>query len=228
MRAVVVEKPGPPENLRLAELPRPRAKPGHVVVRVGAAGVNPVDASNRADPSWAEIEPPYVVGYEFAGWVEEVGRDLSRFIPGDPVWGLCSVRGTRFGAYAEHIEVEEETIGYRPSSLEVTEAAAIPLGGSTALQLLDRLGLRSGESLLIHGAAGGVGSLLVQLAHMRGIRVAGSSSRSRYPLLRELGVQFSIANMMTWSRLQRATSVASSMGWRISSATDSSFQVCRA
>ena len=74
MRAVVVEKPGPPENLRLAELPRPHAKPGHVVVRVGAAGVNPVDASNRADPSWAEIEPPYVVGYEFSAIFQRVLR----------------------------------------------------------------------------------------------------------------------------------------------------------
>ena len=77
MRAVVVREPGPAENLQLAELPRPPAGAGRVVVRVGAAGVNPVDATNRADPSWAGIEPPYVVGYEFAGWIEEVGRGVA-------------------------------------------------------------------------------------------------------------------------------------------------------
>ena len=74
MRAVIVSEPGPAENLELAELADPTARPGCVVVRVGAAGVNPVDAGNRVDPSWAGIEPPYVVGYEFAGWIEEVGR----------------------------------------------------------------------------------------------------------------------------------------------------------
>ena len=64
-----------------------------MVVRVGAAGVNPVDATNRADPSWAGIEPPYVVGYEFAGWIEEVGPGVARFARADAVWGVCPVRG---------------------------------------------------------------------------------------------------------------------------------------
>jgi NADPH:quinone reductase len=189
VRAVVVREPGPAENLEPAELARPDAGAGRVVVRVGAVGVNPVDASNRADPSWAGIEPPYVVGYEFAGWIEEVGPGAAPFSPGDPVWGMCPVRGTRWAAYADFVEVEADWVGPRPAALDVVEAAAIPLTGSTALQLLDRLALRRGESVLVHGASGGVGRLLVQLARMQGICVAASASRARHPLLRELGVE---------------------------------------
>jgi NADPH2:quinone reductase len=189
MRAVVVREPGSAENLQPAELPRPTAGAGRVVVRVGAAGVNPVDATNRADPSWAGIEPPYVVGYEFAGWIEEVGRGVACLARGDAVWGMCPVRGTRWGTYADYVEVEAGWVGPRPATLDVAEAAAIPLAGSTALQLLDRLALQSGDAVLVHGASGGVGRLFVQLARMRGIRVAGSSSKARHPLLRDLGVE---------------------------------------
>ena len=117
-----------------------------MVVRVGAAGVNPVDASNRSDPSWAGIEPPYVVGYEFAGWIEEVGLGVAQFTRGDAVWGVCPVRGTRWGTYADYVELEAGWVGPRPAGLDVVDAAAIPLAGSTALQLLDRLALRSGEA----------------------------------------------------------------------------------
>jgi NADPH2:quinone reductase len=160
-----------------------------VVVRVGAAGVNPVDASNRADPGWAGIEPPYVVGYEVAGWIEEVGPGVARFARGDAVWGMCPVRGTRWGTYAEYAELDAGWVGARPASLDVVEAAALPLAGSTALQLLDRLALQSGDWVLVHGASGGVGRVFVQLARMRGIRVAASSSTARHPLLRELGAE---------------------------------------
>jgi NADPH:quinone reductase len=192
VRAVVVREPGPAENLEPAELARPTAGAGRVVVRVGAAGVNPVDATNRSDPSWAGIEPPYVVGYEFAGWIAEVGPGVAQFAPGDAVWGLCPVRGTRWGTYADYVELDAAWVGPRPTSLDVVEAAAIPLAGSTALQLLDRLALQSGEAVLVHGASGGVGRLFVQLARMRGIRVAASSSRKRHSLLLGLGVEFVI------------------------------------
>lgn len=192
MRAVVVREPGPAESLESTELPRPTAGAGRVVVHVGAAGVNPVDATNRADPRWAGIEPPFVVGYEFAGWIDEIGPGVERFSRGDAVWGLCPVRGTRWGTYAEYVELEADCVGLRPAALDVVEAAAIPLAGSTALQLLDRLGLEPGEAVLVHGASGGVGRLLVQLARMRGIRVAAASSLSRHPLLRDLGVEIVI------------------------------------
>jgi len=189
VRALLVHEPGDAECLQPGELPEPRAGPGHVVVRVEAAGVNPVDASNRADPTWAAIDVPYVVGYELAGVVDSVGEGMSALAVGDRVWGLLPVRGTRWGAYAELVELPEDSVARRPHGLDAVETAAIPLAGSTARQLLDRLALRRDESLLVHGAAGGVGSLLVQLARMDGIRVAGSASRARRDLLEELGVE---------------------------------------
>ena len=102
---------------------------------------------------------------------------------------MCPVRGTRWGTYADYVELEAGWVGPRPATLDVAEAAAIPLTGSTALQLLDRLALQSGDAVLVHGASGGVGRLFVQLARMRGIRVAASSSKARHPLLRDLGVE---------------------------------------
>ncbi len=189
MKAIVVREPGPAENLRPADIPKPQARPDHVVAHVEAAGLNPVDAGNRADPTWAGIEPPYVVGYEFAGSVDHVGEGVTDLAPGQPAWGLLPVRGTRLGTYAEYVEIDAALVGRPPARLSAVEAAAIPLAGSTALQVLDRLSLRSGDSLLIHGAAGGVGTFLVQLARMNGIRVAGSSSAAQHSLLRELGVE---------------------------------------
>jgi len=171
------------------ELAKPTAGPGQVVVGVAAAGVNPVDAGNRADPSWAGLTPPYVVGYEFAGWIDGVGAGVEEFAPGDAVWGLSPVRGTRWGTYAEFALLEAGWVGRRPADLDVVHAAATPLAGSTALQLLDRLALRAGESVLVLGASGGVGSLFVQLARMLGIRVAGSSSVAGHRLLQEIGVE---------------------------------------
>jgi NADPH:quinone reductase len=187
VRAVLVREPGPPENLEPAELPQPTAGAGRVVVRVGAVGVNPVDATNRADPGWAGIEAPYVVGYELAGWIEEVGPGVTGFARGDSVWGMCPVRGARWGAYADYVELDADWIARRPATLDVVDAAAIPLTGSTALQLLDRLALQPGETVLVHGASGGVGRLFVQLARMRGVRVAASSSKVRHSLLQDLG-----------------------------------------
>jgi NADPH2:quinone reductase len=189
MRAIVVREPGLAENLQLEDLPKPHAQPGHVVVRVAAVGVNPVDAGNRADPSWARIEPPYVVGYEFAGSIDHLGAGVADLTTGQDVWGLLPVRGTQLGTYADYVEVAADGVGFLPAELSTIEAAAIPLAGSTALQLLDRLDLSAGDSLLVHGGAGGVGSLLVQLAHASGVHVAASASAARHPLLRELGVE---------------------------------------
>jgi NADPH2:quinone reductase len=188
MRALVVERPGGPEALRARELPAPLPGPGHVVVAVEAAGVNPVDAGNRADPAWAGLRPPFVVGYELAGTVEATG-DGTGWRPGQPVWGLLPVRGTRWGTYAERVALDASLIGPRPEGLSAVEAAALPLAGATALQLLDRLAPRPGEWVLVHGAAGGVGSLFVQLARARGARVAASASVRREALLERLGAE---------------------------------------
>jgi NADPH2:quinone reductase len=191
-RAVIVEEPGPPDSLRLVYMPARELSVEDVRVRVTGAGVNPVDAENRADPAWAGISPPYVVGYEFAGVIEEVGDHVAATEVGDEVWGLLPVRGTPWGAYADEVVVEERYVARRPQRISAMEAAAVPLAGSTALQLLDRLCPRPGEWLLIYAAAGGVGHLLVQLAKHRGVRVAALASRIRHPLLERLGADVAI------------------------------------
>jgi NADPH2:quinone reductase len=188
MRALVVHQPGGPEALRLQRLADPQPGPGQVVVAVEAVGVNPVDAGNRSDPSWAGVAPPYVVGYELAGRVEAAGEGAS-WKRGDPVWGLLPVRGTRWGTYAELVVLDTALVGPRPPGLSAVQAAALPRAGATAVQLLDRLAPRPGEWVLVHGAAGGVGSLFVQLALARGARVVASASARRQALLDDLGAE---------------------------------------
>jgi NADPH2:quinone reductase len=189
MRALVVHQPGRPEAMRLRELPAPQPGPDQVVVAVEAVGVNPVDAATRADPHWAGVRPPYVVGYELAGRIQAVGDGAGGWRRGEPVWGLLPVRGTRWGTYAELVTLDAALVGPRPPSLSAVQAAALPLAGATAVQLLDRLDPRPGDWVLVHGAAGGVGSLFVQLARGRGARVVASASAQRQALLRGLGVE---------------------------------------
>jgi NADPH:quinone reductase len=186
---VVVKRPGGIDALELTRLSRQPLSTNDVRIRVEAAGVNPVDAGNRADPSWAGIAPPYVVGYECSGIVIEVGDGVDDLREGDDVWAHLPVRGTRWGTYAEELVVDAEFVARRPTSLSPVDAAALPLAGSTAMQLLDRLDLAPGEWILVHGAAGGVGHLFVQLAHAHGARVAALASPARHDFLRSLGVE---------------------------------------
>ena len=151
MRALVVDRPGGPEAMRPQQLPAPRPGPGQVVVAVEAAGVNPVDAANRADPTWAGVRPPYVVGYELAGRIQAVGEAVDWW-GGELVWGLLPVRGTRWGTYAELVCLDAALVGPRPPGLSAVQAASLPLAGATAVQLLDRLDPRPGEWLLVHAA----------------------------------------------------------------------------
>ncbi|HEY3775058.1 MAG TPA: NADP-dependent oxidoreductase [Solirubrobacteraceae bacterium] len=189
MQGLLVREPGGPQVMALSDLPDRAVGPGEVRVRVDAAGVNPVDAGNRADPAWAGIAPPYVVGYEFAGEATEVGDGVGHLAAGAAVWGLLPVRGTRWGAYAQEVVTDAGFIAPRPERLSLAEAAALPLAGATALQLLDRLDPSPGEWMLVHGAAGGVGHLLVQMARARGVRIAAAASPPRHALLQRLGVE---------------------------------------
>jgi NADPH:quinone reductase-like Zn-dependent oxidoreductase len=179
VRAVVVERPGGPEVLRLVEVNRPRPGPGEVVVEVEAVGVNPVDVGNREDPSWAGLTAPYVLGYELAGREVETG---------EPVWALLPVRGTTQGALAERVAIPREYVAPRPPELHPIVAAALPLAGCTALQVLQRMPLEAGSWILVHGASGGVGHLLVQLAGGLGLRVAAAARPEERRPLEELGV----------------------------------------
>jgi len=179
VRAVVVELPGGPDALTLADIPEPDPSPDAVLVEVEAAGVNPVDLGNRADPAWAGISPPYVVGYELAGRVVDTG---------EPVWALLPVQGTTQGALAERVAVPRTYVAPRPPELDPIVAAALPLAGCTALQVLQRMPLAAGSWVLVHGAAGGVGHLLVQMARGLGLRVAAAARFDDRRRLEELGV----------------------------------------
>jgi NADPH:quinone reductase-like Zn-dependent oxidoreductase len=180
MRAVVVEEPGGPEALTLVERPVPRAGPGEVLVRVEAVGVNPVDCGNRADPSWAGVEASYVVGYELAGRLADTG---------EAVWGLLPVQGTRWGALAEYVALPAGLVAPRPPGLDAVTAAALPLAGCTAFQVLERMRLPEGSWVLVHGATGGVGHLFVQLAARRGLRVAAAVRPAERRRLESLGAE---------------------------------------
>jgi NADPH:quinone reductase len=179
MRAVVVERPGGPAALTMVDVPAPAPGPDEVLVEVEAVGVNPVDLGNRSDPSWAGVSPPYGVGYELAGHLVETG---------ERVWALLPVQGTRYGALAEHVAVPAALLAPRPPELDAIVAAALPLAGCTALQVLQRMPLPAGSWVLVHGATGGVGHLLVQMARGLGLRLAAASRPDDRARLEELGV----------------------------------------
>jgi NADPH2:quinone reductase len=189
VRAVVYERFGGPEVLELRDWPQPEPKSGEVVVAVHAAGVNPVDAQNRADGAWAELEPPVVPGYDFSGVVEGIGDGVADWAAGDEVFGALPVRVTRSGSYAEYVAVPAETIARKPEELSHIEAAAVPVAGCTAYEAVRRLRLQPGEWLLIHGAGGGVGTFAVQLASSAGARVLAVASARHHELLDELGAE---------------------------------------
>ncbi|MFG3052100.1 NADP-dependent oxidoreductase [Kitasatospora sp. NPDC048239] len=164
------------------DLPAPG--PGQVRIAVRTVGVNPVDHKVRSGGMTAliPVEFPYVPGYEAAGVVEAVGEGVTDVRPGEEVFGR-----TVAGAYAEHALLGTTELARRPATLSWEEAAAIPVAAETAWRALDLLGVQSGQTLLVHGAAGGVGTVLLQFARARGIRVIGTASEANHARLRELG-----------------------------------------
>jgi NADPH2:quinone reductase len=192
MRALVADRFGGPEVLELRDIAAPSLSEGQLRVQVHASGANPVDITNLMDGVWPGISPPFVLGYEASGVVYEVGPGVTGFAIGDEVMVQLDVRGTVLGTNAEYVVTNASTAVAKPDLLRHTEAAGLPLAGGTAYAILERLDVQPGEWLLIHGAAGGVGTFLVQLAVDRGARVVGVASRARHALLHELGVEICI------------------------------------
>lgn len=191
MRAIRQQQLGASDVLELTELPRPVPAPTEVLVRVAAAGVNPVDWKTRASGGPLG-EPPFTVGWDIAGVVEELGSGVTRFGVGDRVFGM-----PRFpheaAAYAQYVTARSRQLARIPDGLSDVEAAAIPLAGLIAWQsLVDTAKIGSGSRVLIHAAAGGVGHLAVQIAKSRGAYVLGTARVAQHKLLAELGADEAI------------------------------------
>lgn len=177
MKAMVIHHYGDPDVLRLEQVPTPTPTAGEVLVRVQAVSINPVDYKRRK--SWASQPLPVILGWDISGTVEQVGPGVTEFKSGDEVFGM--VRFPAEGrAYAEYVSAPVGDIALKPKSLSFDEAAAMTLAPLTAHQAFETMYLSSGQTVLIHAAAGGVGHYAVQLAKARGARViATASSRNR-------------------------------------------------
>lgn len=191
MKAIVTDGYDGPDGLRLAERPDPKVAPDHVLVRVRAAGVNPVDWKVGAGGLEAIYETnfPLIPGWDVAGVVEATGLDATEFAVGDEVVGYVRKDELQHGTYAELVAAPVRTLARKPASLSWEEAAGLPLAGLTAHQALNRLGVARGETVLVHAASGGVGSMAVQIAVALGARVIGTASERNHAYLRELGAE---------------------------------------
>lgn len=187
MNAVVIRSYGGIEVIEHADLEVPRASPGHVVVRVEAAAVNPIDWKIRKGEMKMMIRLPFPItlGGEYAGVVTEVGPEVTRFRVGDAVWGM---HPSEVGAFAEFIRAPESALGLRPSTLDAREAASLTVGAVTALQSLrDKGELKAGQRLLVNGASGSVGLCAVQIGVALGAHVTAVCSESKFDLVRQAG-----------------------------------------
>jgi NADPH:quinone reductase len=194
VRAMVIPQFGGPNLFEEQEVERPHPGPGEVQVRVIAAGTNPVDAKLRASGSSAGLEAPIILGADISGVLEEVGPGVEDFVAGDEVYYTPEVFGPRSqGSYAEYHVAKADIVAKKPASLSHEEAAAVPLAGGTAYEaIVRRLGVRVGETVLIHGGAGGVGSFAIQIAKAAGARVLATASSDNQEVLKELGADVTI------------------------------------
>ncbi|WP_439028855.1 NADP-dependent oxidoreductase [Gordonia terrae] len=195
MRAITYSRFGGPDVLELTDLPTPKVGPDSVLIRVRASSVNPVDWKVRAGYLAGIMDTvfPVIPGWDVAGVVEQVGLDTPEFQVGDEVFGYVrkDVVGGEVagGTFAELVAAPVRTLAHKPSSWSFEEAAAVPLAGLTAYQTIRRAGVQSGHTVLVHAAAGGVGSFAVQIARSLGARVIGTASETNHDYLRDLGAE---------------------------------------
>ncbi|GAA3889082.1 NAD(P)-dependent alcohol dehydrogenase [Streptomyces sedi] len=189
MRAVRYDRYGPPEVLKVAHVPMPKPGPGQVLVKVHASSVNPVEAQVRAGKMrpMSGLRPPKGIGQDFAGEVVAAGPKADDGLVGSRVWGTTFALGA--ANTAEYITVRESLVASVPSGLDLVNAAALPTVGLTALVALDAANVQRGQRLLIVGAAGGIGSALIQIAHAKGVEVATVSSGDNLAFCSDLGAK---------------------------------------
>lgn len=187
MRALMLDEANAPFRSVLTE--RPELGSGQVLVRVHASGVNPLDTKIRAgQAAHARHSFPGILGMDLAGVVEEVGTDVTGFQPGDEVWGMTGGVGNVQGSLAEYAAVDAALLARKPANISMREAAALPLVTITAWEgLVDRAGVRAGQTVLVLGGAGGVGHVAVQIALARGAKVFAVDHSNRADYLTSLG-----------------------------------------
>ncbi|GLY49214.1 NADP-dependent oxidoreductase [Lentzea sp. NBRC 102530] len=186
MRAIIQNEFGGP--ITLTDVPKPAPLPTEVLVRVHAAGVNPVDWKTRAGSGMAGVQTfPFINGWDVSGVVEEVGFGVTTLKPGDEVYGMPWFPRAA-GAYAEYVTAPSRHFAKKPQSLTHVEAAALPLAALTAHQILiDTADVQKGQKVLITAAAGGVGHLAVQIAKAHGAHVIGTAREPKHAFLKDLG-----------------------------------------
>src|SRR5437773_10379703 len=183
MKAVQIHAFGGPEVLQYEDVPQPQPRPNEILVRVHAASVNPVDWKIREGHLSATL--PMIMGIDFSGVVESVGNGVTKYRSGDAVFGQVADES---GGYAEYAVAMESDVARKPEELDHIRAAALPVAGLVPWQaLFDTANLTAGQTVLIHGAAGGVGSFAVQFAKWKGARVLGTASGAHVEQVRQLG-----------------------------------------
>jgi NADPH:quinone reductase-like Zn-dependent oxidoreductase len=189
MKAITYDRYGDPEVLTLTDQPEPKVGPDEVLVRVRSASVNPVDWKIMAGylDGLMNVSFPVIPGWDVAGVVERVGLDAPEFAVGDEVIAYARKDWVEEGTFADLVSVSVRALARRPGTLDWDQAAGLPLAGLTAYQLLNRLAVGEGDTVLVHAAAGGVGNLAVQIALARGARVIGTASPGNHDALRAIG-----------------------------------------
>src|SRR6266487_2260691 len=193
MKAVVIHEYGGPEVLKYEDVPRPEPKEDQILVRVIAAGVNPVDEAGRSERSakFFGITLPFIPGYDIAGIVEKTGGKITKFKTADSVYAYLSL--TKGGGYAEYAAASEAEAAAKPKSISFVEAAGVPVVALTAWQaLIDTAKLSAGQTVLIHGGSGGVGTFAIQIAKARGAKVIATASTANQDFLKQLGADLAI------------------------------------
>ena len=193
MKAMVVHEFGGPEVMKYEDAPRPEPKDDEILVRVMAAAVNPVDSYVRQGmfAKRGMDNRPAIIGYDISGVVEKTGANAKKFKAGEKVYSYLSVM--RGGGYAEFAIAKESETALKPKNINFEEAAAVPLAATTAWQsLVDEAKLNAGQTVLVHGGSGGVGSFAIQIAKARGAKVIATASTAHQDLLKQLQVDQAI------------------------------------
>ena len=186
MKAVIINQYGAQSALNFTDVERPIAGPNEVTIKILASAVNPVDWKIRDGlGEMFGLQPPLILGCEIAGVIEDVGDEVADFKVGDAVYAYL---GSHTGGYAEYVTATTSEVSLKPSNLDFDNAAAVPVGALTAWQaMFDLANLQSGQTILIHAASGGVGSLAVQIAKAKGAFVIGTASGKNRDFVESLG-----------------------------------------